>query len=293
MIENIMEEIKRLKEERDRFIKSYEDLRKDLGMLVGKVSINEKEINNLQFTVQELKTMLNKLKSDIQVNENFTKELENKLNNNKISIRNLTYFTTKLDSNLKNISSNFESNKVIIKKLQQTTSSLLYNSRDLRTKTERDISLLDNKVAIIESKMNMMSAEGITAILSDLTKSIAEIKDIMKTRIKGLEHDVKEISKRIENYELQFKLLDTMNTLSRLGPNPLKIKNSLEVLDILIERMKHIGLWNEDKHISTINFLEELADSWVNYGYEKIAELYKVEAEKLRKKSIEKMSARV
>jgi chromosome segregation ATPase len=258
LVEEIIEGIKRLKEDRNNFIERYEDLKKDLGGLPNEISA-----------------------------------LKTKLNDNEANVRNLTYFTTNLDSNIKSLSPAFESNKALVNKLQQATSSLLYEYKGLKSKTERDISLLDNKIMMMEARMNMVATEDVRPLLSDLTRSISEIKDLMKVRVKGLEHEVQTISNRLENYELQFKLSDTMNTLSRLGPDPLKIKNSLEVLRILIERMRHVGLWNEDRQALTVNFLEELINSWTNYGYEKIAELYRAEAERLRKKTIEEMSAKL
>jgi len=159
--------------------------------------------------------------------------------------------------------------------MKKLAAKLLYETKDLETKVDNTFATIENKLAVLEAKSNMNSIGNVREDIKELMLSINEIRNIVYINMKTFEENMKNITAKLENYDLQLKLIEVMNYLYRTGPSKERIAEGLEKLQVLAQKLKSVGLWDEEKEQSITNFLEDMSNTWDYYGYGDIAEMFR------------------
>lgn len=267
ILTTMLQIVSQLKEDKNNIEKKYEKLMKEISNLPSIVKAHDSEIKNIKNSISSVNQEIQKIMSVIQeYNSSFT-ELENKVFN--------------INKEVASYSSSIINTEKSNQDLKKMVTNLLYETKNLESKFSRNISIIENKLALLEAKTNINTTEGIKNDLKNLSISMKELKDIVKININNLEERISRLSNRFESYDLELELSEAINSLYRTSDIN-RILTNLKQIEDVIQKMKNINIWNKERNEDIITFLQDLADIWESYSNLDIADMIRSKIKEIK-----------
>ncbi|MFH8080714.1 MAG: hypothetical protein QXO84_02425 [Candidatus Aenigmatarchaeota archaeon] len=166
-----------------------------------------------------------------------------------------------------------------IQEIKKTLSSILYDILNFKNDLTKKISMLDNKILLIESKVNMKDATDIDSIQA----SISEVKDIVKISVQGINAKVTNLFERISSLEFRIKINEVMLSLATSSEKENIVKQLNELSKLLMEA-KSKNLFERDLIYQISTMLENMQSYYKSSGQVDLAKIFmqkKVEIENM------------
>ncbi|MEM5799513.1 MAG: hypothetical protein QXZ43_02510 [Candidatus Aenigmatarchaeota archaeon] len=156
-------------------------------------------------------------------------------------------------------------------KLKNALSTLIYDFQNLKQSYQKQFGILENKIVLLESKINMnKNSESNKKILFSLN----EIKDTISIAMKNTNAKISELYKRIELLNDKQKIYDIMLKLSTSN-DKLKISQYLDEFQLITRKLKDDNNLDEDFRMQIKEYFENIYSFWSGNGFEDIAQMFK------------------
>ncbi|MBU5689101.1 MAG: hypothetical protein KQA41_02660 [Candidatus Aenigmarchaeota archaeon] len=156
-------------------------------------------------------------------------------------------------------------------KLKKALSTLLYDFQNLKQNYQKQFGILENKIVLLESKINMNKNSSLN---KNTLTSLNEIKDTISIAMKNMNAKIGEIYKRIELLNDKQKIYEIMLKLSTSNAK-IKISQYLDEFYTISKKIKDDNNLDEDLKMQIKEYLENMSSFWSNSGFEDIAQMFK------------------
>jgi len=184
IFDKFIEILEDLKQQKDKLERDYSRIAKDLEILALSSSENAKSLSNLEASLNEALSELEK---------------------QKVVLQQLNSYFSMLDSKIK---ASERSNE--LDKIKKTLSTLIYDFNFLRDDIRKQVGILENKVALVESKIKIQTNSD----SSSLRDSLNEIKDAIKLSMQGLNAKMNSIFENVTVLEKRIALNELILTIA-------------------------------------------------------------------------------
>ncbi|MBU5690027.1 MAG: hypothetical protein QXM68_02390 [Candidatus Aenigmatarchaeota archaeon] len=151
---------------------------------------------------------------------------------------------------------------------KKVLSNIVYDFENMKNKLERQISLVENKTIILESKINMNKGKQFD--ITPLINSVNELKDVMSLNMKAMNAKINEVFKRYESIEIRQKIIEKLLDIST-SADEINIRKGLDELSELTKKLKDLDNFDEKLQQTIYKYLDSVAFYMQSNGLEEIA----------------------
>ncbi|MBN2203074.1 MAG: hypothetical protein JW700_02740 [Candidatus Aenigmarchaeota archaeon] len=156
-----------------------------------------------------------------------------------------------------------------LKKLEGEKSFSIKSLPSIINELESGMTLLEQKGREMEDRLKSIEGEGVGSTMRLQT----EISRNMLEKLKEVSSKISKVSENVLKSDARMNFFEILNMISR-AENTTDIKSYIDELKNNVEQLKSQGLWDKKKENMVENTLAEIGESWQEYGYDDIAQVF-------------------